>query len=188
MILYHIDRTGHLKEGQTIDYTKEITLGKKHLNENQKELIDNRYKNGLSSHGLRYYLDECFNKNYALDMLFECERLLNYPNKLSRYESFYAFDLDGLLDFIELKELQYEFFKVYEVEYDYYEVHNMNLIRGWSHYEMIVHSKLYWENKPDHNKNNKVINEYLLKLPITIKKEIPNNYFLEKINQRKNKK
>lgn len=186
MKLYHIDRSGHLKEGQIIDYIKDVTLIKDNLKKGQEEYINDRYTSGLSSHGLRYYISEHCSKSYALDMCFEYERLLNYPNKLSRYESLYAFDINGVLDFINDKGLYHEFFKIYEVEYNYYEVHNMSLIRGFSHYEMALNSKLYWENKSDYNKNIKEVNEYLLKLPITIKKEIPFSYFIE--NSKNNEK
>lgn len=57
MKLYHIDRNGHIRTGQKIELNKDFYT----------EITENEYfKDGLSSHGLRYYLDDAVNKDYAI--------------------------------------------------------------------------------------------------------------------------
>lgn len=172
MKLYHIDRSCTLKEGDTIDYITNLSVGKSYLNDYCKEVIDKEYSEGISLHGKRYFLDDYSSSSYVMDIIFEYERRLNYPDKLSRYQSFFAFDLEGLFDFIKLKSLDFEFIKVYEFDYDYCEKYNLNLIRGWGQFDTIVHSKYYWENKDDFNEERKPLYEYLVKLPVKIKKEV----------------
>ena len=163
MKLYHIDRSGHIATNQKIDLIKDFYTG----------ITQNEYfKDGLSSHGCTYFLRDHMNKDYAIDAIFEYERIINYPNQLSRYQAFYAFDEDGIVNFIESKGLNDNYYKIYEIDALEYEVHNFNLVRGWSHCTMSNFAKLYWENKEDPNKDRKPILEYLVKLPITIGREI----------------
>lgn len=75
-------------------------------------------------------------------------------------------------DFILMKELDWEFYKIYEVEYEMYERHNMNFVRGWGQLDTMVSAKFYWENLPDYDKNRKPVYEYLLKMPVQIKREV----------------
>ena len=163
MKLYHIDRTGHLNENQTL-YLKENFYTDTTNNE--------YYKEGLSSHGLYYYLDNVSNKNFAYDVIFEYERLLHFKDKLSRYQALYAFDINGVMNFIEKRELNDNFYKIYEVDTDYYEKHNMNLVRGWSHCIISKMAKLYWKDEEDSDKSLEPVYEYLLKFPVKIGKEV----------------
>lgn len=48
----------------------------------------------------------------------------------------------------------------------------MNFVRGWGQLDTIVSAKFYWEDVPDYDRNRKPIYEYLLKLPIKIKREV----------------
>jgi len=162
MKLYHIDRSGHIKSGDKIEIKKDFYT----------EVTENEYfKDGLSSHGIHYYLAEYQSKSYGTDIIFEYERMINYPEKLSRYQSFYAFDEEGVVNFVEKWQLEDIYFQIYEVDFDYYERYNFNLVRGWSHCSASKYAKLYWENGEDPNKERKPIYEYLLKLPVTIGKE-----------------
>jgi len=183
--LYHIDRSGLLQEKSKIEHIESFDYLKPVFKENLG-IIKERYDNKLSLHGRRYFLDEYNAKSCGMDIIFEYERIINYPNKLSRFQSFFAFDIEGVFQFIEKKELDFEFFKVYEVEYDYYEKHDMNLIRGWSNYDTIINSKYYWENIESYRKE-KPIYEYLLRLPVVIKKEVTFDYLQEEYNKYKSK-
>lgn len=183
MKLYHIDRNCLLHERQKIDYIDKYDYLKPLFKENV-EIIEKRYNNKLSSHGRRYFLDEYNAKSCGIDIIFEYERIINYPDKISRFQSLFAFDIEGVLQFIEKKELDFEFFKVYEVEYDYYEKHDMNLIRGWSNYDTIINAKYYWENKKSYI-DEKPIYEYLLRLPVVIKKEVKFEYLKEEYDKYK---
>ena len=183
MKLYHIDRSGYLHENQKIEYITKFDYLKPAFKENV-DIIKNRYDNKLSSHGRNCFLGDYNSKSHGMDIIFEYERMINYPDKLSRLQSFFAFDLEGVCQFIEKKELDFEFFRVYEVEYDYYEKYDMNLIRGWSNYDTIINAKYYWENKKSY-KDGKPIYEYLLKLPVEIKKEVTFEYLQEEYDKYK---
>ncbi len=183
MKLYHIDRSGLLQENQKIEYIDKYDYLKPVFKENL-EIIKKRYDDKLSLHGRRYFLNEYDTKSSGMDIIFEYERIINYPDKLSRFQSFFAFDIEGLFQFIEKKELDFEFFKVYEVEYDYYEKHDMNLIRGWSNYDTIINAKYYWENKKTY-RDEKPIYEYLLKLPVVLKKEVTFDYLRKEYDKYK---
>lgn len=127
MKLYHLDRTGHIKVGTKIELQKDF----------YNEITDNEYfKDGLSSHGIRYYLQDAVNKDYEIDAIFEYERRINFPNKISRYQALFAFELEDVVEFIKKYNLEDNFYKIYEIETDNYEKHNMNLVRGWSLYDI----------------------------------------------------
>lgn len=176
MKLYHIDRSGHIRENQTIDLVKNFYT----------DITENEYfKDGLSSHGCTYFLEDSYNKDFQIDAIFEYERMINYPDKLSRYQALFAFDEKGVIDFIEKKQLEYTFYKIYEIETDQYEVHNINLVRGWSHCTMSKFAKLYWENGEDPDRNREPIYEYLIKLPITIGREVKLSEIKEIIESKK---
>jgi hypothetical protein len=177
MKLYHIDRFGTLNVGQTINLIKNISFENLISNENINDIMKKYYCDGISHHGIHYLLNnELYNNNVmplsnVMDIIFEYERLLNYSDKLSRYQAFYAFDKNGVIEFIKNNSLSNSFYKIYEVESNYYEKHNMTLISGAFHYNIASMAKLYWEDKSDPY-NRLVLNEYLLKFPIKVVKEV----------------
>lgn len=179
MKLYHIDRSGHLQPGQTINLIKDFATDKM-----QKE---DYFQDGLSSHGIHYFLGDSRNNDYFIDAVFEYERMLHYPEKLSRYQAFYCFDKNGVENFIKSKYLEDNFYKIYEVDIkkENFERHNMELVRGWSHQSAIKYARLYWEDKEDiYKKDAKITYEYLVKLPVTLGKEVK---LSEIKNNKKNK-
>lgn len=176
MKLYHIDRFGTINVGQILELQKNIYIE----NQEEQKCLDKiipYYSNGLSHHGICYlFNNELANNNVmplnnVMDIIFEYERMLNYSDKLSRYEAFYAFDNIGIREFIQNNNLSESFYKIYEVESDYYEKHNMTLVSGNFHYNIAAMAKIYWENGEDPY-NRQVINEYLLKFPIRIIREV----------------
>lgn len=183
MKFYHIDRFGTLNVGQVLNLQKNIYFEDK-LMQKCLESVITSYEDGLSHHGIHYLLNNELSSNNVMplsnvmDIIFEYERKLNYRDKLSRYQSFYAFDSNGVRKFIESNNLEKSFFKIYEVESDYYEKHNMSLISGNTHYNIAAMAKCYWEDKEDPY-NRPILNEYLLKYPVKIIKEVK----LEEINQ-----
>lgn len=49
----------------------------------------------------------------------------------------------------------------------------MNLVRGWNMESTIYYAKCYWKNKKDEIKaDEEPAYEYLIKLPVTIGKEV----------------
>ena len=181
MKLYHIDRSGHIKSGETISLIKNFPT---------KKMKDKEYyKDGLSSHGLCYYTYDARDNNFLIDVVFEYERLLHYPDKLSRYQAFFCFDGYGVIEFVKTKYLEDNFYKIYEIDVDPKKVerHNMSLVRGWSHQSALKYARLYFEDKPNiYDKDDKIIYEYLVKLPVVIGKEIKLSQ-IEKIVKQKEK-
>ena len=175
MKLYHIDREGHLYSGLKVNLVKDFYNDKTN---------NEYYKDGLSSHGLRYYLADVSNKDYAIDVIFEYERMINFKDKLSRYQALYAFDLDGTIEFINNKLLNDNFYKIYEINTKKYERHDMNLVRGWSHCTISNYAKLYWSDSENPDKSKKPQYEYLVKLPVKIGKEVSYNKLLEEYNKK----
>ena len=177
MKLYHIDRANRLYPLQILYSIESECIIDKKGREDFKLIQKDYYKEGLSQHGISYFLSNPQTSNYTMplsgvmDIVFEYERLLNYPDKLSRYQSFFAFDKKGVLEFIERNHLKDDIFKIYEVESDYYEKHNLSLIGGGTHFEMAKFAKLYWENKADPLKRT-ILYEYLMEFPVYIVKEV----------------
>ena len=176
MKLYHIDRLGTINEKQTLNLHKNIYF-ENELRDKCLSMIMPYYNEGLSQHGIRYLLNnELLNNNVmplsnVMEIVFEYERMLNYKDKISRYQAFFAFDNNGVKKFIKQKNLSTSYYKIYEVESDYFEAHNMNLIRGSKHYDTAAMAKIYWENGDDPYGRD-VLNEYLLKYPVRIIKEV----------------
>ena len=163
MKLYHVDRLGHLLPNQIIELTNDF----------YNDTTDNEYyKEGLSSHGIHFYLKDINDKDYAMDAIFEYERIINFPKKISRYQALFTFDINGVMAFIKKKELNDNFYKIYEVDPEYYERHNMSLIRGWSHCIISKMAKLYWNDEVDPDDKKEVVYEYLIKLPAKIGREV----------------
>lgn len=165
MILYHVDRSGHLATGMKIDLVK-----------NFEKLVPEYYFEGLSSHGVHYYLGDFKSKDDTLEAIFEYERRLHYSDRFSRLTSFYASDANGVLRAIEKRNLDEVFYKIYEIEVsdDCYQKYVMNLVRGWNMESTIYYAKCYWENKKDEifKADEEPVYEYLVKLPVVIGKEV----------------
>jgi hypothetical protein len=182
MKLYHVDRIGHLKVGQEINLITDF----------YNETTQNEYfQDGLSGHGMWYYLADSKNNDHLIDAVFEYERMINFPDKLSRYQAMYAFAENGVVHFIEKKDLEYNFYKIYEVEAGYYEKYNFNLVRGWSHCMASKYAKLYWANGEDLIKKREPVYEYLLKMPVKVIREVQLSEIKDQIkkqNKKVNKK
>ena len=173
--IYHIDRACLLHAGDTLILQNGFYVNSP---ERQKclDMVETFHKDGLSSHGISYFLNGRIDGRFmdlsnVMEIVLEYERLLHYENKLSRYKSFFAFDRDGVIEFIKMNNLDLNVIKIYEVESDYCEKHNMNLIKGETHYNIAALTKCYWEDLADPF-NKPVLNEYLLKFPVKIIKEV----------------
>ncbi len=120
MKLYHVDRFGTINEGQTLKLQENIHFG----NELKDQALNSTilyYDKGLSHHGIHYLLNNELSNNgamplsYVMDIIFEYERMLNYKTKLSRYQSFFAFDKIGVKEFIKNNNLSESFYKIRSV-------------------------------------------------------------------------
>ena len=171
MKLYHIDRVRTLNCG-ILNLDKNKALGMDVvISEMFTNNLNSYYKNDLSSHGMHYHENEVSNSSFIIDIIFEYERMLNFPNKLSRYESFFAFDKDDVIKF--LSENKLEDYKIYEVESKYYEKHNMRLLKGNAQFIISELAKDYWNNDNRYNIDvDNPLDEYLLQFPINVIKEV----------------
>ena len=171
MKLYHIDRSGNLSCG-ILNLRKEVSINMDTVIGNMFENNLKRYhQNGISFHGEHYYANKINDISFMIDIVFEYERLLNFPNNISRYESFFAFDKAGVLKF--LSENQIEDYKIYEVESKYCEKHNMRLLKGNVNFIMSKLANDYWNCTNRYNiELDNPLYEYLLQFPVHIIKEV----------------
>lgn len=173
MKLYHIDREGTLSAGQVLELNNNVHFDNEIKNQ-CLNLVLPYYEDGLSHHGIHYLLNPITDLSSVMDIIFEYERLLNFNDKLSRYQAFYVIDSVGVRQFIEQQNLDQSFFKIYEVESDYSEKHNMTLVSGMTLYDIAAMAKCYWKDEPDPY-NRPVLYEYLLKYPVRVIKEVELN-------------
>lgn len=109
MKAYHIDRNNSLRENTLYSLDNEISVSPKFL----EPLVKDFYSDGLSLHGKRYFSSPS-NSVYAgttiYENIFEYERKLYYPNKNSRYQSFFAVkeikDLRKWVTVFSMKDLE----------------------------------------------------------------------------------
>jgi hypothetical protein len=115
VIAYHIDRLNKLKPGMTIKL-ENINVNPTVL----KDIIDQRYPEGLSAHGEKYYAQQA-NRDTLQDILteniYEYERKLYYPHKPSRLQSFFASETmdEAMLWVSKIGLMNYT---IWEVEFD----------------------------------------------------------------------
>ncbi|MFH1933719.1 MAG: DUF2441 domain-containing protein [Pseudomonadota bacterium] len=91
---YHIDRQGHLKEGDTINLVKYNDIHPDFLQSH----VDFLFQDGVSSHGERYYLKGLQDPrlpNPQLEILFEYIRQAHFPDKTSRFQAMFAFETEN---------------------------------------------------------------------------------------------
>lgn len=130
MIAYHVDRSNDLKTGAIISLDYDF----KPNNDLGIELIKNLNLSGVSFHGKHYLNDiayfSCNPATFAdlekststcstsiTEYTYELFRQLNYPNRPSRFSSFFA--LQTLEDLKYWPELLKDAFSIFEIEVDY---------------------------------------------------------------------
>ena len=171
MKLYHIDRNKNLECGM-LNLKKTVVLDG---GEAVQNILDNNikcyYYEGLSIHGVNYFVRPIASTDAVIETVFEYERLLNYPDKLSRFQSLFAFDEANLKKFIE--EYRLTDFKLFEVESEYFEKYNQRLLHGDRQFHLSELAKDYWSNQNRYNiAIDNPIYEHLLKFPINIIGEV----------------
>ena len=175
MKLYHIDRTMTLKEEDLVNINKNIDITDSTSIVVYNNVLKN-YKDGLSYHGIGYYCRPINDCSGLMDVIFEYERLLKYPDKLSRYQSLFGTDKDSLLRMIN-KITDGSNYKIYEIDTDNYEKHDMNLLKECIPAVISELSYYYWNNIPKEFYplgliDEEPLYEYLIALPCVIGKEV----------------
>ncbi len=83
---YTVDRLNSLSEKQIISLNTSTSFDSVYPG------IFNQYPEGLSQHGIRYLIEEKnLDVNFYLELIFEYIRQKNFPDKLSRFQSLFAF-------------------------------------------------------------------------------------------------
>lgn len=122
MIFYHADRLGAIKNLKTIE------LIKPHLPEVMNEALLELFPDGISNHGVNYAIQsfEGQHTSTSAEQIFELYRQMYFPDKPSRFQSFFAFtSLEDAIKFAPYSS-------IYEVksDNDNYHIGDMNLIKG----------------------------------------------------------
>lgn len=159
MIFYHVDRTDTLKNLKTIE------LIKPNVPEEFKETLLELFPDGLSRHGYHYALQSFEGQHIStsIEQIFELYRRMYFPDKPSRFQSFFAFtSLEDAINFT----LDYPLAKIYEVsiDHDNYHIGDMNLVKGETIIQCHKYVLDYWSGRLSDNP----IKEVLLVPPIRI--------------------
>lgn len=173
MKAYHIDRLDLLSPGMNIDLQKQINgLNDKYL----QAKINQIYPEGLSQYGNLMYT--AFNGDSsvrAMENIIELERRLNYPDKLSRFQSIFALKhLSDVDSWLKEMNTQKNNLKIFEIDFDhsnFLELDSRLLISDIDYYCPInfhTNLQLYWS---EHVTNNPLL-ELIIKPPIKVTKLI----------------
>lgn len=173
---YHIDRTNFLNtllDNGIKDINLKIYNDITCINANLplQEIVSEMFPEGVSSHGNAYFL----NKPYLLvtsadiELTFELVRRYKYPNKISRFQSFFAIDKDMLVPMLHRLQSELATINIYEVESEIYSKHDMNLLIKGDNLVSVALANLYWEGKSI----GEPLYEYLLKPPVRILRKVP---------------
>lgn len=160
MIFYHVDRTDTIKNLKTIELIHPHVLPAE-LNETLLEL----FPDGLSEHGNHYAIQSFkrFHTETSTEQIFELYRQMYFPDKPSRFQSFFAFtSLEDATNFASKQR----FFKIYKVsiDHDNYHIGDMNLVKGETIIQCHKFALDYWSGRLSDNP----IKEVLLVPPIRI--------------------
>ncbi|MFC4559375.1 DUF2441 domain-containing protein [Virgibacillus kekensis] len=107
MYAYHIDRShsNHFNKGDNIVLSKSITNF-----EETNLLLETQFSEGLTKHGQKYLtnsIDPRTPWNNFYETIFEYERKINFPEKISRYQSLFALEkLDDVRYWEEVFQLK----------------------------------------------------------------------------------
>lgn len=167
MIAYHIDRSGKLQEEQIISFSN-------YSSDISTQLFDGK----VSEHGKRY-LTECFAPDlvpFIIEYEFELIRQSSFPERFSRYQSFFA--LESIEDLIYWPELFKPEFKIYEIEFHHNNVQKLDasFLKGGPDLNFNLHwdpnwtfnaAMQYWNGQT----SEKPKPELLILPPVTVKTE-----------------
>lgn len=174
MIFYHIDRSNELKVGQILNLQSDS---------NFYQDIKDKYPDGLSHHGLLYYLKladtsaftpndyAAFHSECIKEEVLENERLTNFPNKASRFQSLftvksYKHISNWINNYQSFKD--YNIFEINSNDYkDEYDIKWIDKIIDHSP-TSYVYANNYWSGKH----SDSPLLEVLIKLPVTIGKKV----------------
>lgn len=186
MKAYHIDRIHSLKIGETYNL-----IDIKDSNEFSNS-TKSSYPEGLSLHGYYYLLQRNVNflkqesdgtpffNSLMIDYLYEYERIIHFPEKISRFQSLFVIkDNDEVNKWLQLFEDNREEYephpRLLEIEFDseFLQIHDEKLLNikldDFSIQEIQMLASKYWSG--DRTDNPKL--EWLIKPPFKVIRELP---------------
>lgn len=177
MIAYHISRTDSLQEGQIISLFKYPKS-----DDSFSFMAETLFDGVVSQHGILYIGDVGINEHLphliesGIEFELELIRRGLFPNKLSRFQSFYA--LESLSDLSSWMPLFKNYdYHIWEIEFNHmdYEKHDASLMPHFHNYNYPYSPSLnfqwaykYWSGESGKNP----MYELLIKPPVLIKREI----------------
>lgn len=180
-IFYHIDRWNNLKSGQEINLTKFndiVVPGNTEMTIKFNQKVEEYFANGVSRHGERYFIasikEEDIKKdkdiiiNYDIELIFELERRVKYPQAISRFEAFFAVEKNEVKRMVRSLCKGPQAVKIFQVECEEYLKVDMSLLNKSSSLATIVNADMYWMGESSSNP----LYEILLKPPVKILKEV----------------
>ena len=173
--LFHIDRLNSLKDKKLItcfnDYSFTLSNSSNDLEDGVEEevikLSNSTYPEGISEHGNHFLFREACNDS-LIESIFELVRQKDYPNMPSRFQSFFAVDIDGLTKLRQSNSFKDTEYPIYEVNADRYVRLDMNWLAGTCFLTINYFAQKYWSGEI--SKDPKI--EYILIPPISILKKI----------------
>ena len=174
MRLIHLDRTGRLHEGDTLELFDDYGI-------DTFTNIANTYPSGISEHGHRYgfgtepqtAIELCNSK--AIEWLFEGIRLSSYPAALSRLQAVFAVSESDVSRMVG----QYGFTSsvaCFEVVSSHIEKRDMALLTG-DIASAFMNANKYWQGLC----SEYLLYEYLMKPPVKIVRKLTLSDFLPKV-------
>lgn len=156
MIFYHVDRANSIKKLKTIN------LFKPSLPDMLNKALLELFPDGISNHGYHYAIQsfEGQHTSTSAEQIFELYRQLYFPNKPSRFQSFFAFtSIEDAMKFAPYSN-------IYEVksDNDNYHIGDMNLVKGETIIQCHKFALDYWSG----HLSNEPLKEVLLVPPIRI--------------------
>lgn len=165
---YHIDRLNSLRVGQEINLMKfkDISCNNPSINAALQSQFDMFMKEGVSRHGDHYFATNPFfyDTSYDIELIFEYERKLNFPELPSRFQSLFAVDRENIFPMLYRLGALHKSVRIYEVECNNYFKADMNLLYKGSNLINTFYAKRYWSGE----NLSAPLYEYLLKLPVKV--------------------
>lgn len=144
MIFYHVDRSNTLQVGQNVQMSN-LPMPTQALVKTLEEL----YPEGLSHHGISYLVDPDTRMyiNTNIEHIFELYRQLYFPDKPSRFQSFFCFvALEQAIKFYNQNSCWYNEAKILKIDTGDSKIHigDMDLLKGDTILQCHDNAMRYW--------------------------------------------
>ncbi len=164
MILYHVDRLNTLQVGQYVQMSN-LPMPTQALAKTLEEL----YPDGISRHGFSYLVDpdKYMYINTNIEQMFELYRQLYFPDKPSRFQSFFCFVTpDQAIEFYNLNSCKHSEAKILKIDTGDSKIHigDMNLLKGNTILQSHDNAMRYWSG----DLTPTSIQEALVALPVKV--------------------